>query len=101
MRLPQPNLQGDYEDSCAVCLRGTDTGLAFTGEAEWAIAGLYRLGIPQDQGAAMVEMFTGCEPGRVPSGEITVAVRVCRACASKANMPVGLIPEVPNLGPRS
>lgn len=91
--LPPPNLHGTYEDSCAVCMRGTDSGLAFKGEAEWAVAGLFMLGIPEDQAATMVSSATGCEPGEVPPGEVTVSVRVCRECAeaSPTGMKVGLI----------
>jgi hypothetical protein len=41
--LPAPGLQGTYEGSCVICLQGCDTGLQFTGEAEWLVAGLMHL----------------------------------------------------------
>jgi hypothetical protein len=93
MKVPPPGLQGTYEGSCVVCLQGCDTGLAFRGEAEWAIAGLLNLGIPQDQAAATLEAFTGSEPGMVPNGIITVPVRLCEVCLAKSglNMQVGLV----------
>jgi hypothetical protein len=79
-----------------VCLRGTDTGLALTGVAEFVVAGHVKLGVPQDQAVLMVSEATGCEPGNVPVGEFTVVVRVCRECANRAGEPVGLIAtEVP------
>lgn len=81
LRLPRPNLNGDYPDSCVVCLRGTDTGFAFRGVAEWIIAGIAVLGIPMDQAASMVSMATSCEQGMVPDGEFTIVSRVCQRCA--------------------
>jgi hypothetical protein len=89
--IPHPGLRGSYEDSCVVCLRGTDTGLVFAGEAEWAAAGLVNLGVPADQAVAILSHGTGSEPGKVPDGDITVMFRVCQACASKAQLPVGLV----------
>lgn len=74
-----------------MCLSGTDTGLAFVGEAEWAIAGMMRLGIPQEQASVMLSDATGCDPGKVPDGTITVPLRVCEGCAGEADLEVGLI----------
>ena len=65
-------------------LAGADTGLAFTGEAEWIITGMMMLGIPEDQATIMVGDFTGCDHGEVPDGVITIPVAVCRECASRA-----------------
>jgi hypothetical protein len=81
---PQPGLNGTYRGSCAVCMHGTDTGLAFRGVAEWVIAGHVVLGIPQDQATLMVQRATGADPGMVPDGEITVVIRVCRDCAERS-----------------
>src|SRR5918996_689446 len=53
--LPPPNLQGDYQDSCVVCLRGCDTALAFVGDRDWMAEGLVHLGVPFDQAAAMIQ----------------------------------------------
>ena len=92
MQIPPPGLDGTYRGSCAVCRRGTDTGLVFQGVAEWALAGLQVLGIPEDEAAIMLEQATGCDPGKVPTGEVTLPVRVCRQCAaaSGTGMTVGL-----------
>lgn len=98
--IPRPGLSGDYRDSCVVCLQGTDTGLAFTGEAEWVIAGLVVLGVPREQADATA--FPDSDPGMVPDGTVTVGVRVCQSCvdASGTKMPVGLIVTgVPNIRP--
>ena len=105
MSLPPSNLQGDYNGSCVVCLRGTDTALAFTGEAEWLVAGLVNLGIPDDPACLMVEEFfkeQGAKPGMVLDGEHTMPVQVCAECVSKsaADFPAPGIPAfgVPNIG---
>jgi hypothetical protein len=94
MKLPAFGLQGTLAGTCAVCLQPTDTGLTFKGEGEFLVAGLLVLGIPQDQGAIMVERNFDCPPGRVPVGRHWIAVRVCSACvdACDANFPApGLI----------
>lgn len=101
--LPVPNLNGDYRDSCVVCLKGTDTGLAFVGEAEWVLAGLRVLGVPDDQASETLGAVTGCQPGMVPDGEITVQLRVCETCAKATGtgMTVGLVATgVPRYAPR-
>jgi len=106
MKTPAPGLDGTYRGACVVCLRGTDTGLAFSGEAEWAIAGLMGMGIPQDEASLMVSNSTGCDPGMVPLGEVTVCVRVCQQCANRAvdkngkGPKVGLLTnDIPNYRP--
>lgn len=97
--LPRPGLNGTYTGTCVVCLGATDTGLAFVGEAEWAIGGLHHLGIPADQAEELVTNITGCEPGYVPVGDVTLPVRVCTDCANDAGMQVGLISTgVPGYG---
>jgi hypothetical protein len=85
-RLPAPGLQGDYRGTCMVCLRPTDTGLAFQGEAEWIIAGYHVLGIPEDQAHQMLAQMNpeGWGNGLVPCGIVTVAARVCTDCAAQA-----------------
>jgi hypothetical protein len=75
-----PGLNGTYTGSCVVCLQGCDTALAFRGEAEWVLAGLRVLGLPDDEAAKTLTEVTGCAPGMVPDGKITVPVRVCEAC---------------------
>jgi hypothetical protein len=105
MQLPPPNLNGDYRDSCAVCVRGTDTALAFTGEAEWLEAGLGVLGIPDDEAQHMIEAFfveKGADPGMVLTGDHEMVVRVCAECVAKApaQFPAPCIPAfgVPVIG---
>lgn len=103
-KIRPPGLGGDYADSCVACLRGTDTGLAFAGEAEWSLAGMRVLGIPDDIAHVMLEQNTGCEPGKVPDGDITVALRVCKSCVESTGtgMEVGLVATgVPTYRPRS
>ncbi len=84
MNLPAPGLDGTYRDSCVVCFHGADTGLALTGEAEWIIAHIMTLGIPEDQAMMLVSMNTGCDIGKVPVGDTTLVFRVCRDCAARA-----------------
>ena len=103
-KLPPPNLQGDYHGSCVVCLQGTDTGIAFVGPAEWAVAGLMTLGIPEDQAFDTISFGTGCDRGMIPEGEQTIPVRVCQSCVDKCGVrfPLGLIATgIPAISPRS
>ena len=79
-------LQGDYRDSCSVCLRGTDTALAFAGSPDWVVAGMIVLGIPSDEATAMLSGT----PGEVPNvASMKRAIRVCEECAARAGMSVG------------
>lgn len=95
MTMPPPNLRGDYAGSCVACMQGTDTGLAFIGDAVFAAAGLTALGIPEDQVQFTLAAAAGNVDGEVPEGEMPVVVRVCASCASRADLEVGLWPEVP------
>jgi hypothetical protein len=81
-------LNGDFRGTCIGCMRGTDTGLAFKGEAEWAIAGVVICGVPLDQAVVIVSDGLGVGGGEVPGGEVVFGVRCCHACAP---MDVGLI----------
>jgi hypothetical protein len=83
-----PGLRGTYEDSCIVCLQGTDTAIVLQGEPEWVVAVYMKLGIPAEQGSFMVSSGFGCAPGMVPIGEITVQTKLCQDCAGP--LPVGL-----------
>lgn len=78
-------LDGSYAGSCVVCLRGTDTGLAFVGEAVFAAEGLNALGLPVEQAVATIQVFAeqemGCARGTMPEGEQTWVFRVCQDCA--------------------
>jgi hypothetical protein len=79
--VPPPGIDGSWRDSCVVCLKGTDTGIALRGEAEWVIAGLRVLGVPSDQASETLRVVTGSDPGMVPDGEVTITIRVCIPCA--------------------
>ena len=97
-----PNLDSDDAGTCLVCLRATDTALAFTGPAEWIVAGLMALGVPNDQAITMVEDFTGANEGKAIPGLMSVPMRVCESCAEKASLPVGLATgdqPIPNIEP--
>jgi hypothetical protein len=98
MDTPTPGLRGTYEDSCVVCLRGTDSGVAFTGTAEWIVAGLVKLGVPEEEAVATLSRATGCDPGMVPGGEFAFPIRVCEECADRTGLVVGLIAsgQLPN-----
>jgi ferredoxin len=75
-----------YANTCIVCLKPTDTAMAFRGEAEWLIAGLVTLGVPEDQayGAYRQSENKGdaddLEDGEVRAGVHDMSVRVCAAC---------------------
>ena len=45
-------------------------------------------------------MELGTDPGKVPAGEMTTAVRLCRDCAAKTGVEVGKLPTVPAYGYR-
>lgn len=76
--------------SCAGCGLGTDTGIAFQGEPEWAVAGLMQLGIGYDEALLTFRAALGLESELVPD-YITVTTRVCAACARKAGFPVPVL----------
>lgn len=73
------NAFANYAGSCAVCLLGTDTALAFTGALEWKIAGLICMGIPDDEATIMVE--------RWGNDDDPCVVKVCAECVGKAAAP--------------
>lgn len=91
MSLPKPGIDGTYRETCVICLTGTDTGLALSGEAEWVAAALNVMGMPMNEAAVLLSNETGCDPGCVPLGNITLTFRVCRACATKAGLKVSLV----------
>ena len=87
--------------SCIACFRGdTTTGVALKGEAEFCIAGLIVLGVPEDQALGTfhvcmeAEGWTG-QPDEVPGGEVTLPIRLCRECAAKTPFAVGQVPSLP------
>lgn len=103
-RMPGPD--GSYRDSCVLCLAETDTGLGFgPAEAQWAMAGLGLLGLSERDTVLVISEATGCEPGNVPDGDVTVVVRVCASCMAgseleAAGMVLGSAPQVPVYAPR-
>ncbi|WP_370943976.1 hypothetical protein AB5J62_33385 [Amycolatopsis sp. cg5] len=76
-------------------MTGTDTGLAFIGDAAFASAGLTALGIPADQVKTTLAAVTGDVNAELPEGDFPVVVRVCESCARRAELEVGLWPNVP------
>ncbi len=78
------------------CFKGDcTTALAFEGDAEWILAGLTVIGVPDDQSYATLrhglelDGWEG-EPGMVPDGTLRMAFRCCAECAAKqAGFPVG------------
>jgi phosphodiesterase PdeA-like protein len=88
-----------------LCLHGTDTGLGFgPAAAEWALASLRLLGLPDDQAEQLVRVATGGTGGTVPMAEVTVTIRICRSCLSRSDlattgMRVGGLPDLPIYGP--
>jgi len=87
-----PGLKGTFDGTCIVCFQPTDTGFAVKGEAEAAIAALLVMGVPEDQGVAVVSRALGCGAGTVPEGEVTVPLQVCSGCAAKLpHAQVGLV----------
>lgn len=92
---PPPNIHGNYHGACVACMTGTDTGLAFIGNAEFAAAGLIALGIPQDQVPLILAAAIGSTDGRLPEGDLPVVVRACASCARTSELEVGLWPDIP------
>jgi hypothetical protein len=91
--LPTPGLDGSYRGGCVVCLRGTDTGLVFYGEPEWAVAGLCVLGVPEDQASTVVIHAIGDPVNEtVPDGVVACPVKVCAGCAESSPWTPGVVP---------
>jgi hypothetical protein len=73
-------LDGTGRDSCLFCKRGTDSGLAFRGSAEWVIVALVKLGMMGEVASALVG-----------EGAVTFPIRVCAECAAPLEVrPVAL-----------
>jgi hypothetical protein len=89
LNLPPPGLDGTYRDTCVVCMKGTDTCVSLSGEAEWVVAALHVMGMPMDDAAVLISHVTGCDPGMAPPGQIMRVFRVCRSCAAEGKMEVG------------
>ena len=88
-------------DSCMSCFKGdTETMFAAEGEAEWIIVALHRAtGMSVDESSATVAHFAqhelGCDPGTVPTGEISMAFRLCSDCAQRTGTSIGRLPDIP------
>jgi hypothetical protein len=75
---------------CVVCDQPTYTTLAFIGSAEWCVAWLEMLGLPEDRAylAAFKSWYEDLGPGLqfgdAPEGVIQMRVQVCKGCVDKA-----------------
>jgi hypothetical protein len=96
-RAPEPGLQGDYWDSCVICLRGTDTGVVMHGPAEFVVGGLMALGVPPDHATKTFQVaHYGADA--IPGPDIVPGRRsphrpVVPCCADKIKLPIGLFDE--------
>lgn len=94
----QMNMLGQT-GSCVVCMRGTDTALAFQGSPEWCIGGLHALGLPVDEAVAT---FTNGYGEHVPEWMIAT-YRVCAECVGNIDAefpePALILPgaEIPSI----
>jgi hypothetical protein len=79
---PKPGLDGTYRDTCIVCMRATDTQLAFEGTAEWIMAGLMVLGIPKPEAARIASQTPGDDPEH-----LVMQMRVCGRCVARCPAP--------------
>lgn len=77
---PAPGINNTYDGACVVCYRGTDTGVAFDCDADFAMAALTMLGVPMDQAIATVQRVhaTQMNPNK------PWAVHLCRRCAARS-----------------
>lgn len=87
-------------ESCVVCYRGdTTTTYAVRGEAEFLVASLTRAGLPEDEATGLVELVAhdhyGCDPGKVPVGDMEILVRLCPDCAATSGFKVGPVGHTP------
>ena len=82
--------------TCVGCFRETDTGTAFVGPVEFAVAVLLTVGVEQEVAIKMISLHCqyelGRPPGNLPNEDITYKVRLCSECA-KGYFPVGPIAE--------
>lgn len=62
--------------SCIVCLRGTDTALAFRGDVNEIAAGLVAIGVPIRDAIATVQAY----PPEADAAGPHYTVRVCSTC---------------------
>jgi hypothetical protein len=91
-------------ESCIACFKGdVPTVIAFEGEAEWILAGLCVLGLPEDQAYATLRHWLETEQGwtggagTVPTGTLRFSCVCCAECAAPT-FPVGLPEHAPVIG---
>jgi hypothetical protein len=89
--LPDPGLQGPYEQSCVICLKPTETGLELEGMPEFVLAGVIKMGVPEEQAHIILAVLWGKEPGQVPDGIVKTPIPVCAEDADRAGMKAGLV----------
>ncbi len=90
-KTPDPGLEGPYEQSCVICLKPTETGLELEGIAEFVLAGVIKLGVPEEQARIILAVLWGKEPGQVPDGIVKTPIPVCAEDADRAGMKAGLV----------
>ena len=83
MLLPPPNLKGNYEGSCIVCLRGCDTALAVQA-VKRLIPNFFTtvLGIPKAEAVFIFKDLVEGEPA---------FAKVCEKCAKARGLQVALV----------
>ena len=85
--LPPPNLQGNYEDTCVACYKGTDTGIALAGPIEELVAGLARLGVPPEFAFGGIREWVMSMIGKkahlTEDGHLVLPIQVCSGCAER------------------
>jgi len=83
--------------SCVSCFQsGTSTVVVFRGEAEWIVGGLANVaGLSTDRALRTFAVLAAEEldspPGTVPSGPLTIPVRLCRGCAARNGVPAAAL----------
>ena len=83
--------------SCVSCFQAaTPTVVVFRGEADWIIGGLGNVaGLSTDRALRTYTVLAAEEldspPGTVPSGHLTIPVRLCRGCAARNGVPAAAL----------
>jgi hypothetical protein len=93
-------------DACVSCFKGdTTTAFGLRGDAEWIMVGIHKqaaLGLQEAKAMFLLvaEQELGCDPGKVPGGELTHVVLLCEDCARRIGTKVGELDdgEVPCYG---
>jgi len=84
-------------NSCICCYQGdTSTGVLFSGQAEYVIAGLAKLLDSVEEASATAGVGfeeQGFDSGKAPTGRVESFVRLCRDCAREKGLPAEAIIE--------